>query len=166
MNNEKIISEILNLLRNNGKTIATAESITAGHVQSMLASVSGASDVFKGGITAYKQSVKTDVLAVNTTLATQTDCVDPEIARQMAKGALNLFNSDIAVATCGYAEPCPKQQIYQPFAYLVVAERGEGTSSVIREEKRVNLSGSRSEAQKLAASIAISMLRDTLKTDQ
>lgn len=155
------VEEILDILRSQGKTIATAESITAGNIQRMIASISGASDVFKGGITAYKLSVKSEVLGVDKDVAIRTNCVDPEIARQMAQGALKLFRTDYAIATCGYAEPFPSEKIESPFAYIAIVVRTEGEIVFLAEEK-VELSGNRIEAQIQAAALALSSLRDLL----
>ena len=152
-----IAEQILQLLKVAGKTVAAAESITAGHVQRMLASASGSSAVFKGGITAYQRSVKVELLGVDDTLAQQTDCVDEEIARQMALGALRLFNADYALATCGYAET----ENGAPFAYYAVAQ----TPDRILTSARIELSGNRIEAQKDTARAALSALFDHLILD-
>lgn len=140
MNN---VAEILDLLRTADKTVATAESITAGHLQSRLAAVSGSSDVFQGGITAYQRAVKVGLLRVDEALAERTDCVDEEVARQMALGALKLFQADYALATCGYAE----REDGDPYAYFAIAR----APAEILFSTRIELSGSRIEAQKEAA---------------
>lgn len=147
--------EILHHLKAAGKTVAAAESITAGQVQCMLALVSGSSAVFKGGITAYQRSVKVDLLGVDDELARQTDCVDEEIARQMALGALRLFNADYALATCGYAE----RETGVPFAYYAVTQAPDR----ILTSARIELSGNRIEAQKEAARAALTALLDLLR---
>lgn len=143
--------QIRKLLFDAGKTVCTAESITAGHLQTLLASVSGASDVFTGGITAYKLPVKSAVLGVDADLGEKTNCVDPEVACQMAKGALALFKSDYAVATCGYAEKYEEQAIDAPFAFIAIAEKGEDEVFCTRAE----LSGDRIAAQQEAAAKAM-----------
>ncbi len=150
-----IAEQILHHLKADGKTVAAAESITAGHVQSMLASVSGSSAVFKGGITAYQRSVKVELLGVDDALARRTDCVDETIARQMALGALRLFNSDYALATCGYAE----EENGAPFAYYAVAQ----APNRILTSARIELSGNRIEAQKEAAIAVLRALLDLLR---
>lgn len=139
--------QIRKLLLRAEKTVSTAESITAGHLQAMLTSVSGASDVFVGGITAYKLPVKVKLLGVDKVLAAQTDCIDIEVARQMAFGALALFDSDYAIATCGYAE----KENGKPFAFFAIAD----ASGAINHSERVNLSGGRVEAQEQTARLAL-----------
>jgi nicotinamide-nucleotide amidase len=147
----KTVEHILNALRTSGKTVCAAESITGGQIQAMLTSVSGASDIFKGGITAYRRTVKVDLLGVDDALARKTDCVDEEIARQMATGALKLFASDYAIATCGYAETNESL----PYAFYAIA-----ACSGILHSERVNLSGTRVEAQKQAAQLALNRLEE------
>ncbi|MBN2684446.1 MAG: CinA family protein [Pontiellaceae bacterium] len=150
-----LAEQILQHLKAAGKTVVAAESITAGHVQRMLASVSGSSAIFKGGMTAYQRSVKVNLLGVDDELARRTDCVDEEIARQMALGALRLFNADYALATCGYAE----RENGMPFAYYAVAQAPDR----ILTSSRIELSGSRIEAQKETARAVLSALLNQLR---
>ncbi len=109
----------------------------------MLTSVSGASDVFMGGITAYQRSIKVEQLDVDDILARRTDGVDEEVARQMALGALKLFHTDYALATCGYAE----RKEGNPYAFYAIA----GAANGILISEHIELKGSRTEAQDEAA---------------
>lgn len=104
-------------------TLATAESLTGGRIQSALTAVSGASGYFLGGITAYTLDQKVKLLGVDRNAAKKCDCVSAEVAAQMARGAAVLFGADIAVSTTGFAEPAPAQKIDAPFAYWAVAHR-------------------------------------------
>lgn len=140
------------------ETVSCAESITAGHIQALLASVSGASDVFQGGMTAYQRSVKVSLLEVDNDLACRTDCVDEEIARQMAAGALKCFGSTYALSTCGYAEA----ENGRPYAFYAIAK----TPTHILESGRIELHGGRIEAQQLAAQKVVQRLLDLLQADK
>ena len=153
-----VAKEIKELLLEAGKTVATAESITAGHLQAMLSSVSGASNVFQGGITAYQRSVKVTVLGVDDELAKATDCVDEEIARQMAAGALALLKSDYAISTCGYAE----LDGTEPYAFFAIAD----ASGQIKHSERINLTGGREEAQKEAARLTLEKFVELLRINR
>lgn len=104
-------------------TLAAAESLTGGRIQSAVTAVSGASGYFLGGVTAYTLDQKAKLLGVKRTAAARTDCVSAEVAAQMARGAAALFGSDLAVATTGYAEPSPANQVDDPFAYWALAHR-------------------------------------------
>lgn len=152
----KLVADILNALRADKKTVSTAESISTGYLQTRLGSVSGASDVFKGGITAYQQPVKVDVLTVDQDLAEKTNCVDEEVARQMALGALNLFKSDYAIATCGYAETDEGR----PYAYIAVTEAPDHCLF----SSRIELAGERIEAQQQTAELALKTLATILQS--
>ena len=159
MSETTLPQQIRTLLLESGKTVSVAESITAGHLQSMISSATGASDVFKGGVTAYKLSVKVDVLGVDKALAEETDCVSAEITRQMAAAALELFKSDYAISSCGYAEPYPERGITEPFAYISIVSKQKG----LLVAEKVNLSGTRVTAQKQAARIALEKFVELLQ---
>ena len=104
-------------------TLAVAESLTGGRVQSALTAVSGASGYFLGGLTAYTLEQKTKLLGVKRVAATKADSVSADVAGQMARGAARLFGAGIAVATTGYAEPAPARGVAEPFAYWAIAHR-------------------------------------------
>ena len=104
-------------------TLAVAESMTCGQVQAAIGAVSGASNFFLGGITAYTLDEKVQHLGVNRTAAKKVNCVSAEVALQMARGACRLFGSDLGMATTGYAEPAPEQGVIEPFAWWALAHR-------------------------------------------
>jgi len=111
------------MLRSPRWTLAAAESLTAGRVQARIASVSGASEYFLGGITAYTIDQKVKRLGVNRATAAAVNCVSAAVAEQMATGACALFGSDLAVATTGYAEAAPALGVVRPFAWWALARR-------------------------------------------
>jgi nicotinamide-nucleotide amidase len=87
------------------RTLAVAESITCGHLQARIGAISGASEFFLGGITAYTLDEKVKHLGVKRAAAKAVNSVSAGVAEQMARGACALFGSDFALATTGYAEP-------------------------------------------------------------
>ena len=89
----------------NGATLATAESCTGGRIAALIASVSGASAYFKGGIVAYSNDVKTSVLGVESATLEQHGAVSREVVEQMAQGARRVLRADYAIATSGIAGP-------------------------------------------------------------
>lgn len=106
-------------------TIAVAESLTAGLVQARIASVSGASAYFLGGVTAYSLAQKVKQLGVRKVLAAPVNCVSTAVAVQMARGVAVRFDADLGVATTGYAEPNAEWQVVEPFAcWAIVRRRG------------------------------------------
>jgi len=104
-------------------TLAVAESLTGGRIQSALTAVSGASGYFLGGVTAYTLDPKVKLLGVKRAAAAKADCVSADVAAQMARGAAALFGADLAVATTGYAEPAPTKGVDAPFAYWTIVRR-------------------------------------------
>ncbi|MBT2530579.1 CinA family protein [Arthrobacter sp. ISL-48] len=88
-----------------GVTVATAESLTAGMVSAVLADTAGASAMLQGGVVAYQNSAKVDVLGVSSELLAAVGSVDGDVAAAMAAGARNILNSDIGVSTTGVAGP-------------------------------------------------------------
>ena len=90
---------LLDLLEVDGYTIGTAESMTGGMVSAALTSLPGSSSVVRGAVIAYAQDLKKSLLGVED-LST---VVDLETAEQMAVGARNLLDVDVAVSVTGSA---------------------------------------------------------------
>jgi nicotinamide-nucleotide amidase len=109
------------MLRKPALTLAAAESMTCGRVQAAVGTISGASNFFLGGVTAYSLDGKVRQLGVNRAAAKKVNCVSAEIAEQMARGVCGLFDSDLGVATTGYAEPSPGDGVADPFAWWALA---------------------------------------------
>lgn len=107
-------------------TLAVAESLTSGHVQARIGAVSGASNYFLGGVTAYTLAEKVKLLGVNRAHARRVNCVSQRVAVEMAQGATQLFGADVAVATTGYAEPSATDGVAAPMAWWAIAHRIRG----------------------------------------
>jgi len=107
-------------------TLAVSESLTSGHLQSRIGSVSGASNYFLGGITAYNLAQKVKHLKVNRQAARRVDCVSQQVAVEMAQGTIALFGADLAIATTGYAEPNSAAGIKVPLAWWAICHRLRG----------------------------------------
>lgn len=104
-------------------TLAVAESLTAGCLQALIASVDGASEYFVGGITCYSLAQKIRHLGLDADLVNGCNGVSRQVAEGMARGTLSLFGSDIALATTGYAAACPERQVAAPFAFWAIAQK-------------------------------------------
>lgn len=93
------------LLKQQGKTIATAESCTGGRLAAALNAQSGASAYYMGSVVAYDNSIKEQVLGVQRDTLMQYGAVSEQTVLQMAKGVRNLLHTDYAIATSGIAGP-------------------------------------------------------------
>lgn len=102
MKNENILGD---LLRNRGLKIAVAESCTGGKIGDMITDVPGASGYFVGGIIAYSNEAKINILNVSRETIEKYGAVSEECAREMAAGVASLFKAHVAIATTGIAGP-------------------------------------------------------------
>lgn len=93
------------LLKQQGKTIATAESCTGGRLAAALNAQSGASAYYMGSVVAYDNSIKEQVLGVRHDTLLQHGAVSEQTVLQMAEGVRNLLHTDYAIATSGIAGP-------------------------------------------------------------
>ena len=93
------------LLKQQGKTIATAESCTGGRLAAALNAQSGASAYYMGSVVAYDNSIKEQVLGVRHDTLLQYGAVSEQTVLQMVEGVRNLLHTDYAIATSGIAGP-------------------------------------------------------------
>jgi nicotinamide-nucleotide amidase len=98
-------SAILALLRERGRTLAVAESLTGGLVSAALTSVPGASLSFRGGIVAYDNAVKIAQLGVVPETLATAGAVSEAAALEMARGARERLGADVGLSTTGIAGP-------------------------------------------------------------
>jgi nicotinamide-nucleotide amidase len=96
---------VLDLCKEQGQSLATAESCTGGMVAERLTSVPGSSRVFLGGVVAYSDAVKAAELAVPRDVLERHGAVSAETAAAMAAGARDRLGADVAVAVTGIAGP-------------------------------------------------------------
>jgi nicotinamide-nucleotide amidase len=104
-------------------TLAVAESLTGGWLQARITAIEGASEFFLGGITAYALEQKVRHLHVGRARAEAVNSVSEAVAREMARGACDLFRAKVGVATTGYAQASGPQGVKVPFAWWAVARR-------------------------------------------
>ena len=101
----KLEEEIGELLKAKKLSLSTAESCTGGGIAALVTSVPGSSEYFKGGIVAYANEVKEEMLGVRPETLVAYGAVSRETVVEMAKGAMNRLKTDCAVATSGIAGP-------------------------------------------------------------
>jgi nicotinamide-nucleotide amidase len=96
---------VLDLCRDRGLKLATAESCTGGLVAARLTAVPGFSDTTLGGIVAYSNELKLSALGVEPALLEEHGAVSAEVAEAMARGARERLGADVSVAVTGVAGP-------------------------------------------------------------
>ena len=98
-------ADILAAARAKGWRIATAESCTGGMVAVSLTDLAGSSDVFDRGFVTYSNAAKIEMLGVAAQTLTDFGAVSPQVALEMATGALARSTADLAVSITGIAGP-------------------------------------------------------------
>lgn len=92
-------------LTERGLTLSTAESCTGGNIARLLTSQAGASTYFMGGVVAYSNEVKENILGVKHSTLETHGAVSEETVREMAEGVRTRLGTDLAIATTGIAGP-------------------------------------------------------------
>ena len=101
-NLESVIGE---LLVQQKKTIAVAESCSGGYIAHLITSIAGSSRYFNGSIVPYQNKIKTRLLEVNKKTIDDYGAVSKETVSAMAKNVREIFHADIGLATSGIAGP-------------------------------------------------------------
>lgn len=148
---ESMEAVVIGMLREQGLTLATAESVTGGLVSARLAAVPGASEVFRGGVVAYASDVKFDVLGVS-----RGPVVSDEAAIEMAEGVCRLLDADCAVALTGVAGPTEQEGMPVGTVFMAATIEGDTQSTMAR------LPGDRDRVRQFAAISVLAMLRRAL----
>jgi len=142
-------------LRDQGKTLAVAESCTGGQVGEMLTRIPGASDYLLLDAVVYANSAKESVLGVSPDVLLTHGAVSSETAAAMAEGALRVAGADIAVSITGVAGPSGGTED-KPVGtvWFALARKGEPTIT-----KHRKLPWGRDRVQTLAAYVALELVR-------
>jgi nicotinamide-nucleotide amidase len=102
---DSLASVVLQLLRRRGQSLAVAESCTGGGLGAALSVVPGASEVFLGGVIAYANAVKQELLNVPSGVLKTCGAVSDPVAQSMAEGVRRATGADWAIAVTGIAGP-------------------------------------------------------------
>lgn len=144
-----------------GRTIATAESCTAGLLVARLTDRPGSSAYVNGGVVAYANEAKTGLLGVDPELITEHGAVSAEVADAMANGAMTRFGADTAVAITGVAGPgggTPDKPVGTVW-FCVMLRDGVTMTRCVR------IPGDRTDVRERATTVAMHLLLRAL-TDQ
>ena len=146
---------VLQLLR--GQRLAVGESCTGGLVAARITAVPGASEVFVGGVVAYADGVKSDLLGVSAATLEAHGAVSEETVRAMAEGVQRRFDAGATIAVTGIAGPGGGTPEKPVGTVWLAARFGADTRAV----KRV-FPGDRGEVRARAAQAALDLLRRML----
>ena len=158
----KLVSKEINeMMWRNHKTLATAESCTAGRVASVITAVPGSSNYYKGGLVCYSNEIKTELLKVDADVIAEKTPVCEEVVRQMVIGANELFHTDYAVAISGFAGPGGpdggRSGVIVGTIWIAVGTKDDVVTTMIEEDN------GRDKNLASATSVAMHLLRDYLK---
>lgn len=151
-----LAAEIVDTLRARSETVCTAESLTAGALSSVLVSIPGASDVFVGAITAYRDEIKISHLDVDPGVLAEHTSVSEKVAIAMAQGAIKSFGTTWAISTTGVAGPNPLDG--NPVGAVWVAIEGPVSQTI-----ELSLSGERESVRNAATASAIATFARILR---
>ena len=144
--------QIADLAAEAGLTLVTSESLTCGTVAKTLGAGPNASDWFRGGIVAYQEPVKFDVLGVD-----EGPVVTARCAEQMARGTLRLLGGDVAVSATGVGGPDPSEGKPPGTVFVAVATSDDVT---VRE---LSLDGGPDEVLDQTVSACLAVLEEVLR---
>ncbi|SDI95254.1 competence/damage-inducible protein A [Natribacillus halophilus] len=102
---DTLVSKALDRLRGRGWRVASAESVTGGWLSASLTDVAGASDVFAGGVIAYRDETKQKQLNVKPATLQTDGAVSEACAREMAAGVRRTYHSEVGISLTGVAGP-------------------------------------------------------------
>ncbi|CPR05904.1 competence damage-inducible protein A [Mycobacterium bohemicum DSM 44277] len=152
----RVDDQVAHLL--SGRRIATAESCTAGLLAARLTDRAGSSDYVMGGVVSYSNDAKAELLGVDPALIEQHGAVSEPVAEAMARGALERFGADTAVAITGIAGPGggTAEKPVGTVCFTVMLADGR------KDTRTLRLPGNRSDVRERSTTVAMHLLRRLL----
>lgn len=157
---EKTENAIAREMTSRGKTLAVAESCTGGLLGAAITSVPGSSDFFRGGVIAYNNDAKRNILRVRQEALAQVGAVSEPVAQQMALGVRAVFQADYGIGITGIAGPSggtPEKPVGLVFICVSAAD-----GDVVR---RFDFPGDRDGVRRQAVKAALDLLSEKLAVD-
>jgi nicotinamide-nucleotide amidase len=147
---------VLAACRKKGLKIAVAESCTGGMLGARLTAIPGSSDVFLGGVIAYDNAVKREILGVSDADLEEHGAVSEEVATAMAASVKKMLKADIGIGITGVAGPGGGTAA-KPVGMVWVALDAED-----QKARCLRLFGTREEVRQRASQAALDMIRHSL----
>jgi nicotinamide-nucleotide amidase len=138
--------------------IGLAESCTAGLMAARLTARPGASEYVAGGVVAYSNEAKVELLGVPAAVLERHGAVSPEAAAAMADGAIHRFHADLGCGITGIAGPGGGTE-EKPVGYVCVCVKRADGAEIARDPV---LPGDRAEIRDRTTTLAMHMLRRLL----
>ena len=142
-----------------GRSIGVAESCTAGLLAARLTESPGASAYVRGGVVAYSNEAKSEMLGVPAELIDAHGAVSPEVADAMANGAIERFGAELAVGITGIAGPDGGTE-EKPVGYVCICIKDAAGEVLARDPV---LPGDRADIRDRSVTVAMHMLRRLLR---
>jgi nicotinamide-nucleotide amidase len=142
-----------------GRTLAVAESCTGGLLAGRLTERPGASEWFAGGVVAYSDESKAELLGVDPELIKRHGAVSPEVAEAMSDGAIARFDADVACSVTGIAGPDGGTE-EKPVGYVCFCAKLASGGKLPRD---IVLPGSRSDIRDRSCVVALHLVRFLLE---
>jgi nicotinamide-nucleotide amidase len=145
-----------------GRRIAVAESCTGGLLAARLTERAGSSEYVMGGVVSYSNEAKVSLLGVDPGSIARVGAVSPEVASEMASGALERFGADTAVAITGVAGPGGGTEA-KPVGYVCWSLKTSDGRELARD---IRLPGDRAEVRDRSTTVALHLLRRLLRGEE
>jgi nicotinamide-nucleotide amidase len=145
-----------------GRSIGFGESCTAGLLAARLTERPGSSAYVKGGVVAYSDEAKAELLAVPASLISEHGAVSPEVAEAMADGAIERFGAELGVGITGIAGPDGGTE-EKPVGYVCVCVKDASGAKLARDPV---LPGDRADIRDRSVTVAMHMLRRLLRGEE
>lgn len=155
MTTDELSYLVISKLKRENLTLATAESCTGGLVGKCLTDIAGASAVYLGGVISYTNGVKRRLLGVEQSTLDACTAVSRETAKEMARGAREVIQSDLGVSVTGLAGP-DGDGTGRPVGLVYIAIDNGGFSFC----KELHLEGDRASVREQAAQVLMQMILD------
>jgi len=120
-----LLDAIRTTLVDSHRTVAVAESVTAGLLQNAFSQATDARLFFQGGITVYNVAQKCRQLDIEPIRAQQDNGVSEWVAIHLAAHITKAFCSQVGIASVGYAAPVPEKEVMHPFAWYAIYAEGQ-----------------------------------------
>lgn len=153
------LQKVVQSLKEKKQSLGFAESCTGGLLSARLTELPGVSDIYKGAIVSYANSVKVDVLAVDPKVLEEEGAVSEAVARGMSQGLRKKLNVDWAVSITGIAGPGGGTQM-KPVGTVCFAFIGPQVERSFTK----NFSGDRKQIQSASVAFAIEKLKEFLES--